>query len=98
MGYYNEYEKKKKWDDNWRSELKETNNSCYIRLCECRNTRYDIIIMSKLVYKYNKNLHTAEECLIRILEWVGDWNNQFMTADLSRKEYFWAIEEIKKAS
>ena len=42
-----------KWNNDWRDELKKTNEGCYIRLCECRNTRNDIIIMAKLVKKYN---------------------------------------------
>ena len=42
-----------KWDDDWRYELEKTDYDCYIRLCECRNTRKDVIKMAKLVKKYN---------------------------------------------
>ena len=54
--------------------------------------------MAKLMYKYNKEKATAEDCLIRMLEWVGGWNNQFMVADLSQEEFKEAIEKIKKSA
>lgn len=78
-----------KWNNDWRNELEEKNAACYTRLCECRNTKNDIITMTKLVYKYNPNM-SAEDCLIYMLEWVGDWNNQYEVTD-------WTNEEIKKA-
>lgn len=86
-----------RWNDDWRTELKEKDESCYIRLCECRNTRKDLLTMSKLVYKYNPTID-AEECLIHILEWVGDLNNQFGVTDLTREEYnnmIYSIENNK---
>ena len=83
------------WNDDWRDELKKINYNCYIRLCECRNTRKDIITMSKLVKKYNPTT-PAEECLIRIMEWVGDWNGQFMVTDFTTDEYKDAIAEIER--
>ena len=86
------------WNDAWRSELESKDYLCYIRLCECRNTRQDITTMAKLMYKYNKEKATAEDCLIRMLEWVGGWNNQFMVADLSQEEFTEAIEKIKKSA
>lgn len=84
-----------KWDDDWRYELEKTDYDCYIRLCECRNTRKDIIKMAKLVKKYNYCV-PSEECLIRILEWVGDWNGQFEVTDLTREEYDNAIKTIER--
>ena len=86
---------KNAWNDNWRSELESTDYLCYIRLCECRNTRKDLTTMACLVYKYNK-WTTPEECLIRILEWVGDWNGQFEVTDLTQKEYQKAVDIISK--
>ena len=39
------------WNDDWRNELKEKNHKVWERLCECRNTKNDIKIMSRLVKK-----------------------------------------------
>ena len=80
-----------KWNDDWRTELEKTNEGCYIRLCECRNTKNDVILMAKLMYKYNP-LIGAEDCFIRMIEWVGDWNNQFNVVDC-----FYDSNEFKKA-
>ena len=84
-----------KWNNDWRDELKKTNEGCYIRLCECRNTRNDIIIMAKLVKKYNPTM-TAEDCFIYMLEWVGDWNGQFEVTDWTDKEFKKALDKVKK--
>ena len=64
-----------KWNDDWRSELEIKNPECYERLCECRNTKNDILIISRLMYKYNQD-RTKEDCLDRTIEWITDWNNQ----------------------
>lgn len=82
------------WNNDWRDELEKTNEGCYTRLCECRNTKNDIIIMSKLVKKYNPTM-PAEECLIYILEWVGDWNGQYNITDLTKEEYQNALDKIE---
>lgn len=84
-----------KWNNDWRDELEKTNEGCYIRLCECRNTKNDIIIMSKLVKKYNPTM-TAEDCLIYMLEWVGDWNGQFEVTDWTDEEFKKALDKVKK--
>ena len=84
-----------KWNNDWRDELEKTNEGCYIRLCECRNTKNDIIIMAKLVKKYNPNM-TAEDCLIYMLEWVGDWNGQFEVTDWTDEEFKKALDKVKK--
>lgn len=77
-----------KWDDDWRKELEKTHKGCYDRLCECRNTKNDVILMAKLMYKYNP-MFSPEDCFVRIMDWVGDWNNQFDILD-----YFYATKEI----
>lgn len=84
-----------KWNNDWRDELEETNYGCYIRLCECRNTRKDLTTMACLVQKYNRNI-APEDCLIYILEWVGDWNGQFEVTDLTNEEYEEALDTINK--
>ena len=85
------------WNDDWRDELKKNNDNCYTRLCECRNTKNDIEIMAKLMYKYNKNNITAEDCLIRMMEWVGDWNSQWrMTDSITNDEIKIMLDNIEK--
>ena len=89
--------KMEKWNDDWRDELKETNYNCYERLCECRNTKKDIERMAKLMYKYNKDYATAEDCLIRMIEWVGDWNSQWrMTDSITNAEIKIMLDNIEK--
>lgn len=68
------------WNDDWRDELKQNNEECYIRLCECRNTKDDLIIMSSLMHKYNPDV-SKKVCFERMLEWVGGWNNQWSLVD-----------------
>ena len=63
------------WNNDWRSELETKNPECYERLCECRNTKHDILIIAKLMYRYNQD-RTKEDCLDRTIEWITDWNNQ----------------------
>ena len=82
-----------KWNNDWRDELESTNYGCYERLCECRNTKKDILRMAKLVKKYNPDM-PAEECLIYMLEWVGDWNGQYNVTDLTKEEYSDMINAI----
>ena len=82
-----------KWNDDWRNELKIKNEGCYIRLCECRNTKNDLVIMSRLMRKYNSD-KTKEDCFVRMLEWVGDWNGQFKLVDLTKSEYEILLERI----
>ena len=84
-----------KWNNDWRDELEKINNGCYTRLCECRNTRNDIVSMSRLVKKYNPNMD-AEDCFIYMLEWVGDWNGQYNITDLTTEEYKEMLDKVKK--
>lgn len=84
-----------KVNNDWRDELEKTNYGCYMRLCECRNTRNDIIIMSRLVKKYNPTME-AEDCFIYMLEWVGDLNGQYNITDLTRDEYREMLDKIEK--
>ena len=74
------------WNDDWRTELEETNYRCYERLCDCRNIRKDIVTITKLMIKYNPTFD-KKECLERTLEWIGDWNNQFEITDMTKDEY-----------
>ena len=73
------------WNNDWRSELEIKNPECYERLCECRNTKNDILIISRIMYKYNQN-RTKHDCLDHTIEWLTDWNSQFELY-LSETEY-----------
>lgn len=81
------------WNDNWRSELESKDYLCYIRLCECRNTRNDMIKMAKLMYKFNPWADPVN-CLIRMMEWM-DMNSQWEIADLTQEEFDEALDIIK---
>lgn len=63
------------WNDDWREELKKDTYDIWERLADCRNTRTDIKIIAKLMYKYNPS-KSKEDCLDRTLEWITEWNNQ----------------------
>ena len=82
-----------KWNDDWRTELEEKNYNCYIRLCECRNTINDVIRMTKLMVKYNPTMEKSD-CFERMIEWVGDWNNQFSVMDKIYSNYEEYLEKI----
>lgn len=73
-------------NNDWRNELKEKHIDCYNRLCDCRNTRQDILTMAILCVKYNPTIE-EEVCLDYIISWVGDWNNQYEVADMPLEEY-----------
>lgn len=78
------------WNDDWRNELKETEPIIYKRLAECRNTKKDLLIIAKLMCKYNKD-KTKEECLYRVVEWLVDWNSQ---TELLPINYSWYLQRI----
>lgn len=63
------------WNDDWRDELKSDHYDCWERLCDCRNLRRDLMVMAKLMKKYNLG-KDPQDVLDRILEWVTDWNSQ----------------------
>ena len=81
------------WNDDWRNELKEKNYKVWERLCECRNTKNDIKIMSRLVKKYNNSID-AVDCLERITTWVNDWNGQ--NIDFTIEEYENILKSIDR--
>ena len=77
---------KMKFNDEWRTELKEKNARCFDRLGDCRSTVNDVVIMAKYVHKYNPTI-SKEDCFNRMIEWVCDWNNQFELFDKIDKQY-----------
>ena len=84
------------WNDDWRTELEENNYGCYIRLCECRSLKADIICITKIMHKYNPS-KDINDCLDRTIEWICDWNGQYYLADdLTMDEYENMIKKKEK--
>lgn len=81
------------WNDDWRTELKRDSYEVWERLAECRNTYKDLIIMTKLVCKYNPDILKGD-CLDRILEWVTEWNNQWILYPKTLEEYDRLLSKI----
>ena len=55
----------------WKKELPY---DMYIRLCECRNLKSDIVPLAKVVKRVSG--WDSEKSLDYMLEWLTDWNNQ----------------------
>lgn len=55
----------------WKKELPY---DMYIRLCECRNKKSDIVPMTMVVKKVSG--WDSESSFDYMLKWVTDWNNQ----------------------
>lgn len=82
------------WNDDWRDELQEKNYNCYLRLCECRNTKNDLKIIAKIMFKYNVG-KGAQDCLDRTISWLTDWNNQVDLIPL-KEEYDEILEYLER--
>jgi hypothetical protein len=83
---------KMKFNDEWRYTI---DNDIYIRLCECRNTKNDIFIMAKEMWKFNPN-KKFEDCLDRMIEWVLDWNNQYDDFEITKDDCDKWIKKVKE--
>ena len=74
----------------WTDYLKETNPDVYGRLCDCRNTKEDLLILVNSRWRWiqnnGKSELTKEDALVDILDWL-DSNNQWKLTDLTREEY-----------
>lgn len=57
----------------WQEQLTE---EVYLRLCECRTTKDDIVELTRAFKYYDTkgNNMTIEDALTYMLEWVLDWN------------------------
>lgn len=84
-------EKPREWCDYWRDYLKANYYSVYKRLCECRNTKSDLLLIAKVIYRFNNNDYTKEECLDRTISWLTDWNNQ---PELIPINYKWYLDRM----
>lgn len=68
-----------KVNNDWRDELNQTNEDAYIRLCECRSTSNDFILMCKLLKKYNDTME-VKDCVCYMWEWIES-NSQWKLSD-----------------
>lgn len=84
-------EKEREWNDNWRTKLARHCPQVYDRLCNCNNTKNDLIVIARYIYNENFNYFTKEECLDRAIEWLTDWNNQ---AELIPTNYKWYLDRM----
>ncbi len=82
-----------KMNNDWRDELKEKNYDCYLRLCECRNTVNDVILMARYVHKYNPTVD-IRDCFNYMIEWCCDWNSQFKLFDKIDEHYDEYLQRI----
>ena len=81
-------------DKLWTHQLMLDDESCFLRLCECRSRKADILKLAKYMYRCNK-AHTAEDCVNRAETWVTDWNNQPEHA-LTSEEFNSYVEEVEE--
>ena len=81
-----------KFNNDWRNKISE---SVLTRLAECRNTKHDILVMAKACQRENPAVAPID-CVIYIMEWVTDWNNQY-ELELTKDEFNAYIEEVSNA-
>lgn len=79
------------WNDDWRDELKKTDEKAYNRLCECESTKMDLIKMASLMHKYNPT-RSKEDCFDRMCEWLCA-NSCFFVLNITN--YKWYFDRIK---
>lgn len=82
-----------KFNNDWRNKISE---SVLTRLAECRNTKHDILVMAKACQRENPTVAPID-CVIYIIEWVTDWNNQ-TELELTKDEFNAYIEEVSNVT
>lgn len=82
-------------NNDWRKELKVLNDDIYTRLCECRNTTMDFILMCNLLLRYNPSI-TSEEAYEYMFEWCCDYNGQMNLANKLDTNYKWVMSRIHR--
>ena len=79
------------WNDSWRDTIP---SAMLTRLAECRNKATDVILMASEMHKYNPE-RTAEECFVRMFEWVCEWNNQLGVEEQIDANWDWYLSRVK---
>ena len=82
-----------KFNNDWRNKISE---SVLTRLAECRNTKHDILVMAKACQRENPKVAPID-CVIYIMEWVTDWNNQY-ELELTKDEFNAYIKEVSNVA
>ena len=82
-----------KFNNDWRNKISE---SVLTRLAECRNTKHDILVMAKACQRENPTVAPID-CVIYIMEWVTDWNNQY-ELELTKDEFNAYIKEVSNVA
>ena len=80
------------FNDDWRETI---NSKVCLRLCECRNTKNDIFIIAKEMWKFNPD-KKFEDCLDRTIEWVLCWNNQYKDLKITKDDCDKWIKKVKE--
>lgn len=79
------------WSDDWRDTIP---SDMLERLGECRNKAMDVVEMATEMHKYNPTM-TAEDCFLRMFEWVTDWNGQLGVMEKIDSNWDWYLSRVK---
>lgn len=80
------------WNDDWRDTIPK---DMLTRLAECRSKATDVIEMATAMHKFNPTM-TAEDCFLRMFEWVTDWNNQADVLEKIDSNWNWYLSRVKQ--
>ena len=79
------------WNDDWRDTIPK---DMLTRLAECRSKATDVIEMATAMHKFNPTM-TAEDCFLRLFEWVTDWNSQADVLEKIDSNWNWYLSRVK---
>ena len=79
------------WNDDWRDTIPK---DMLTRLAECRSKATDVIEMATAMHKFNPTM-TAEDCFLRMFEWITDWNNQADVLEKIDSNWNWYLSRVK---
>ena len=80
-------------NNDWRNKIP---TKVLNRLAECRSTKHDMLIMAKACQRENPNVAPID-CVIYIMEWVTDWNNQ-IELELTTAEFEHYVKEVSNVT
>lgn len=79
------------WNDDWRDTIPK---DMLTRLAECSSKATDVIEMATAMHKFNPTM-TAEDCFLRMFEWVTDWNSQADVLEKIDSNWNWYLSRVK---